>query len=134
MHGERVYDGSAFEKVAGYARASRHGALIAVSGTAAIGRDGAPMYPGDSYRQAKAAFEHAIAAVSRLGGTRDSIIRTRLFLTVEADWQRAVDAHRELFAKINPANTTLFVAGFVPPGVLVEVEIDAVLEPDGSVQ
>jgi len=26
---------------------------------------------------------------------------------------------------MNPANTTLYVAGFIPPGVLVEVELDA---------
>ena len=34
-------------------------------------------------------------------------------------------AHRELFEGVDPANTTLYVAGFIPPGVLVEVELDA---------
>ena len=29
------------------------------------------------------------------------------------------------FEGIDPANTTLFVAGFIPEGVLVEVELDA---------
>lgn len=52
-------------------------------------------------------------------------MRTRLFLGPDSDWREAVKAHRELFEGIDPANTTLYVAGFIPPGVLVEVELDA---------
>ena len=29
---------------------------------------------------------------------------------------------------VSPANTTLFVAGFIPDGALVEVEVDAVAQ------
>jgi hypothetical protein len=36
--------------------------------------------------------------------------------------------HNYGFAYIPRANTTLFVAGFIPPGVLVEVELDAVVQ------
>ena len=38
--------------------------------------------------------------------------------------------HRELFEGREPANTTFFVAGFPPPGVLVEVELDALVEEE----
>ena len=38
-----------------------------------------------------------------------------------------VAAHAEAFAGVAPANTTYFVSGFIPDGVLVEVELDAVL-------
>ena len=55
-------------------------------------------------------------------------MRTRLYLAPEADWRGAVRAHAEAFAGIDPANTTLFVAGFIPEGVLVEVELDAVVD------
>ena len=34
---------------------------------------------------------------------------------------------REAFAGIDPPNTTYYVGGFIPPGVLVEVELDAVV-------
>ncbi len=37
-------------------------------------------------------------------------------------------AHGEAFAGVDPANTTYFVAGFIPEGVLVEVELDAIVE------
>jgi hypothetical protein len=39
-----------------------------------------------------------------------------------------VRAHHELFDGIDPANTTLFVAGLIPEGTVVEVEVDAWLD------
>ena len=42
-------------------------------------------------------------------------------------WEGAVRAHRETFAGVEPANTTYFVSGFIPEGVLVEVELDAIV-------
>jgi enamine deaminase RidA (YjgF/YER057c/UK114 family) len=122
-----------FEDIGGYARAVRIGATVAVSGTAAIGDGGVASLPGDVYRQTLQAFERALAAAAELGVGLEDVIRTRVYLAPGADWRRAVDAHRELFDDIRPANTTLFVAGFIPEGVLVEVEIDAVA-PDTSAQ
>jgi enamine deaminase RidA (YjgF/YER057c/UK114 family) len=119
-----------FEDVGGYARAVRSGSIVAVSGTAATGDGGAALFPGDVYRQTLEAFERALAALGELGVGVADVIRTRVYLTPGADWRRAVDAHRELFASVRPANTTLFVAGFIPEGVLVEVELDAVAPPD----
>jgi enamine deaminase RidA (YjgF/YER057c/UK114 family) len=122
-------DGSAFEASAAYARAVRAGSLISVSGTAATGADGAALSP-DTYAQAATCFERAIAAVEALGGTRQDVVRTRLYLVREADWRAAVRAHAEAFGGVDPANTTLYVAGFIPEGVLLEVELDAVLTED----
>ena len=121
----RLTDGSSFEAAAGYSRAVRHGNHISVSGTAALGPDGA-LYPDDAYAQATEALRRAITAATELGATRETILRTRLLLATDCDWQQVVRAHREAFDGEGPANTTYFVAGFIPPGVLVEVELDAV--------
>lgn len=122
---ERYRDGSAFEAEASYCRAVRSGQAIAVSGTAATGPDGSALYPGDTYEQTMEAFTRAIAAVNKLGAEVDEVVRTRLFLVPESDWREAIRAHREFFESIDPANTTVVVAGFIPSGVLVEVEVDA---------
>ena len=116
-----------FEDVGGYARAVRVDAVVAVSGTAATGADGVALAPGDAYAQTRESFTRALAALAELGGRRTDVIRTRIFLSPGADWRRAVEAHRELFDDVRPANTTLFVAGFIPEGVVVEVEVDAVV-------
>ncbi len=122
----RVVRTGGFEDIGGYARAVRIGGTIAISGTAAIDAEGKALYPGDAYAQTRDAFERAVAALRDLGGGLNDVIRTRIYLAPGADWRRAIDAHRELFGETLPANTTLYVAGFIPAGVVVEVEIDAV--------
>ena len=119
--------GAASEELAAYSRAVRAGSAIAVAGTAALGPDGKALHPGDVKAQTLEAFARALAAVEQLGGNRSGIVRTRIFLAPGADWRGAAEAHRELFAGIDPANTTLYVAGFIPEAALVEVEVDAVV-------
>jgi enamine deaminase RidA (YjgF/YER057c/UK114 family) len=113
-------EGGGFEEAAAYSRAVRIGPHIAVSGTAA--RDG-----GDAYTQTQEALRRALAAAAELGAGIGDVLRTRLLLTQGCDWEGAVRAHREAFEGVNPANTTYFVAGFIPDDVLVEVELDAVV-------
>jgi enamine deaminase RidA (YjgF/YER057c/UK114 family) len=124
----RVRDGSAFERTAAYSRAARAGNVIAVSGTAALSEDGVALFPGDVHAQTREALTRAVEAVRKLGGTPGDVIRTRIYLAPDTDWRAAVRAHGELFEGIDPANTTLYVAGFIPAGCLVEVELDAVVE------
>ena len=116
-------DGSAFEELAGYARAVRIGPHVAVSGTAAP--EG-----GDTHAQTREALDRALAAAGKLGAAPTDVIRTRLLLAQGCDWEGAARAHGEVFAGIDPANTTYFVAGFIPDGVLVEVELDAIVQAD----
>jgi enamine deaminase RidA (YjgF/YER057c/UK114 family) len=123
-----VRDGSAFEQLASYSRGARAGAIVAVSGTAALGPDGTALHPDDAYLQTRTAFERALEAAQGLGVGREQVIRTRIFLAPDSDWRGAARAHGEIFSGVNPANTTLFVAGFIPAGCLVEVELDGVAE------
>lgn len=128
MSVSHVRGGGHFEAIASYSRAVRAGDLIAVSGTAALGQDGVALHPGDLYNQTKTAFSAALDAVRELGAQPFDVIRTRIFLAPGSDWRDAVRAHGELFASIDPANTTLFAAGFIPEACLVEVEVDAVVQ------
>src|SRR4051812_13628274 len=89
-----------FEDVGGYSRAVRVGDHIAVSATAPTGESGSPLHPGDTYAQTRLAFERAIEAVCELGGRVEDVTRTRMYLVVDAEWRRAVDAHRELFVDV----------------------------------
>jgi len=114
-----------FEEAGGYVRAVRVGDTIAVSGTAAVDSDGAALHPGDAYAQTRDAFERGLSALGELGGRLADVTRTRIYLAPDVDWRMPIAAHRELFGDEPPANTTLYVAGFIPPGVLVEIELDA---------
>jgi len=120
-----IFRTGGFEDLAGYARAVRIDGFIAVSATAATNADGRALHPGDTYKQTCEAFRRALEAVEGLGGSVEDVLRTTMLLVRDADWQAAVEAHREIFASVTPANTTYYVAGFIPEGVLVEVELDA---------
>jgi enamine deaminase RidA (YjgF/YER057c/UK114 family) len=124
---QRVRTGGAFEQLAGYSRAARVGALVAVSGTAALDSAGVALHPGDTYKQARVAISGALDAARMLGADIHDVVRTRLFLAPDADWQEAARAHGEVFGGVDPANTTLLVHGFIPEGCLLEIEIDAIV-------
>jgi enamine deaminase RidA (YjgF/YER057c/UK114 family) len=115
-----VREGGGFEEAAAYSRAVRIGSPVAVSGTAA--RNG-----GDTYAQTAGALSRALAAARELGAGAEDVLRSRLLLADGCDWEAAVRAHQEVFAGVEPASTTYFVSGFIPEGVLVEVELDAII-------
>jgi enamine deaminase RidA (YjgF/YER057c/UK114 family) len=127
MARRKVRDARGFQEAAAYSRAVRIGAHVAVSGTAAL-EDGVVLHSGDVHAQTRAAIAKALEAASELGAEPEDVIRTRLLLAPGCDWEGAVRAHREVFAGIDPANTTWFVGGFIPEGVLVEVELDAIVD------
>ena len=121
---ERFREGGGFEEAAAYSRAVRVGDHVAVSATAPN-----ELYDGDAYRQAREAIERAVGAAEHLGASRERVLRTRLLLAPGCDWEAVVRAHRDAFPGAEPANSTYFVGGFIPPGVLVEVELDALAPP-----
>ena len=90
-----------------------------------MGPEGRALHPGDTYAQTKDAFERAVEAAGELGADSEHVVRTRIYLGPASDWRDAVRAHHDVFEGVDPANTTLYVAGFIPEGALVEVEVDA---------
>lgn len=122
MSEDRYVEGGSLEDVAGYARAVRIGSHIAVSGTTATFPAGEPP---DTYEQTAQALDRGLRAIIRLGGSAETVLRTRVFLAPGADWQTAARAHAERFDAHRPANTMLYVGGMIGPDELVEVELDA---------
>lgn len=126
----RSRSGSAFESLASYCRAVRIGDTIAVSGTASLDEDGQASPIGDVGAQVRRALDSALAAAAELGAAREDVVRTRVYLAPGSDWRAAAEVHGDIFRGVDPANTTLFVAGFIPPHCLTEVELDAVVMSD----
>jgi len=69
--------------------------------------------------------------LERAGASLDDVVRTRVLLTRIADWEAVGRVHGEFFAEARPALTVMQVAGFIDPGWLVEIEVDAVCVVDG---
>ena len=127
----RVSSGSPYEETVGFSRAIRVGDVIAVAGTA-------PVWPGggvdlDPLAQARRCWEIALEALARLGGGPQDVVRTRTYLTDVAHEQAAARAHADHFAEVRPASTLVVVAALLDPRWVVEVELDAIVQPRGPV-
>jgi enamine deaminase RidA (YjgF/YER057c/UK114 family) len=128
MTRRNVSSASPYEPVIGFSRAVRIGNTIAVGGTAPIGPDGKTVGVGDPAAQTRRCIEIIRAAIESAGGTLENVIRTRVFLTRQADWEAIGRAHGEAFGVIRPASTMAVVKALLDDSWLVEIEADAIVE------
>ena len=91
-----------------------------VSGTGPVQPDGG--CPQDTLGQARRCWEIVLAALAEAGASAEHVIRTRTFLTPEADAEQAMQAHGEVFKDVRPAATMLAVHSLLDPRWTVEVE------------
>jgi len=124
---QNVSTSSPYEPIVGISRAVRIGKLIAIAGTAPLGPDGKTVGHNDPAAQAVRCFEIVSAALERLGGRLQDVIRTRILLTRIDDWRVVAEVHGKLFRDIRPVNTIMQVVRFIDPDWLVEIEVDAVV-------
>jgi enamine deaminase RidA (YjgF/YER057c/UK114 family) len=127
---KNVYTGTSWERSVAYCRAKRVETLIFVSGTVAIDATGSVVGAGDLYVQTKYALEKIENALRELGAELRHVVRTRTFVTDIGQFEQFARAHREAFEGIDPVATCVEVKALVAPELLVEIEADAVLEPD----
>lgn len=117
---------SPFAQAAGYSRVVRVGQHVFVAGTAPIMPDDADP-PADSYGQTQRCLEIALAAMAEVGASAADVVRTRILLTREADFDEIARAHGEVFRGIWPVNTSCVVE-LLDPRWLLEIELEAVVE------
>jgi len=122
----RVSTGSVWEPLAGYARAVRVGDRILVSGTTATHGEGEVVCRGDAAGQTVYILDKILAAISTLGGDREDVVRTRIYLRDADCWEAVSRAHGRYFGDVRPANTLVEVSRLVGD-YEVEIEAEAVV-------
>jgi enamine deaminase RidA (YjgF/YER057c/UK114 family) len=122
----KIFSGTPWEPLVGYARAVQAGDMVYVSGTTGTDPSGKILSPGDAYAQTVQAIRNIENALKRLGLGLEHVVQTRIYLTQMESWREVAKAHGESFGQIHPATSLIGVARLIEPEMMVEIEATAV--------
>ncbi len=128
MTKQLISSGTTWEKKFGYSRAARTGNFVFVAGTTAVNSSGEVVGTNDPYQQAVFIFTKIEKALHEAGASLHHVVRIRTFVTDIKQWEAVAKAQGEIFEDIRPAATLVEVKSLVDPGLLVEIEVDAIVE------
>ena len=126
MERQTFTEGSPWEPIVGYARAVKIGNIIEISGTTAT-VNGEVVGKDDVYLQTKTILQKFEKVLKTFGASMNDVVRTRIFCTDIAQWEKIGKAHGEYFGEIKPTTGMYQISKLISDDLLVEIEATAIL-------
>lgn len=120
---DRIYSGSPYEEMAGYARAVIDGDTVHVSGTTGLDPESGRL-PDGVEDQARMAFSVISRALDQAGTSLANMLRIRVFVCSREEFERIKPIIRDHCREAQPANTTV-ICDLVDERMRVEIEVTA---------
>jgi len=119
----RIFSGTTYEELAGYARAVVDGDWVHVSGTTGIDHaDGS--IPEGVEEQTHQIFRNIEWALSEAGSSLADVVRIRVYLDNREDFAVVAPIIGDYMRNVRPANTTV-VAPLCDARMKIEIEVTA---------
>lgn len=118
---------SKWEDIVGYSRVVKIGNIVEVAGTTSVDENGTIIGVGDPSVQTKYIFKKISHYLQKAGATLEDVVRTRMFVTDISQWEEIGKVHGEFFKTIKPVATMVEVNQLIDPGLLIEIEVTAIL-------
>ncbi|RRH78140.1 Rid family hydrolase [Falsigemmobacter faecalis] len=120
----RIRTGSHYEELMGYSRAALGAGQIFVSGCSGLPAEGAPGTGPEQFARAVTKVEGILA---KAGASLKDVVRTRIYLTDETEWDALAEAHGKAFGGIYPAASMIQVVRLIDTRMKIELEVTAVV-------
>jgi len=117
-----------WEDIVGYSRAVRKGNIVEVAGTTAVDEEGNVVGVNDPGEQTNFILAKIEKALISAGASLKDVVRTRMFVTNIADWEKIGRVHGVYFRDIKPVATMVEVKSLISAELLVEIEATAILD------
>lgn len=125
MARKKISSGSKFEALLGYSRAVRDGEWVFLSGTTGFDYKKHTISK-DVVAQTEQMLDNMEWGLKQAGASFEDIVRLRLYMVRQKDFERVARAIGRRFGHIRPANT-MITSAFADPRILVEMDATALV-------
>jgi enamine deaminase RidA (YjgF/YER057c/UK114 family) len=125
MARKKISSGSKFEALLGYSRAVRDGEWVFLSGTTGFDYKKHTISK-DVVAQTEQMLDNMEWGLKQAGASFEDIVRLRLYMVRQKDFERMARAIGKRFGHIRPANT-MITSAFADPRILVEMDATALV-------
>jgi enamine deaminase RidA (YjgF/YER057c/UK114 family) len=105
-------------------------AHVYLSGQVARDPDGTIVTKGDMRAQIRKTCDNIGKGLAYAGATFDDVVRATTFVTDIEEYYRCSDERFRFFRNTRPASTLIEISRLGHPDALVEIECEAIIEPE----